>query len=116
MALGTVAFTQANENDFSHEPRTVTIYGTLTITSDYAAGGLICNLSTQKWVRTKTLPINVVISNSNGHILNWVPGTTLANGKVQIFTTAATELSDGAVPAAIRGDAAIFCAITIRKV
>lgn len=53
---------------------------------------------------------------ANLFIYSFAPGTTTANGKMQVFTgaaaqTALTELSAGAMPAGVTGDTIAFEAI-----
>ena len=54
-------------------------------------------------------PLYGAVYGTSGHSYGLIPGTTLANGKVKISTTAGTELGAGAYPAAITGDANIYC-------
>lgn len=45
---------------------------------------------------------------TSGHSYGFIPGTTLANGKMKINTAAGTELTNAAYPASITGDANII--------
>lgn len=53
---------------------------------------------------TAPIPTQVTINSVNGYSYSYVKGTTRANGKFKVNTTANTELTAGAYPAGITGD------------
>lgn len=106
--------------------KTFSIPFTMTLTGAYVTGGFTLDL-TQLFAAaaggpgmslpTNALPLRVTFESArpssspqtNLYIYNYAPGTTQANGLVQIFTgaaaqTALTELSAGALPAGVTGD------------
>lgn len=106
--------------------KTFKIYFTFTVTGSYVAGGFLLDL-TQLFtataggpgasLTTPAVPLKVelqslastVVAQTNLYVYNYAPGTTVANGKVQIFTgaaaqTALTELSAGALSAGLLAD------------
>lgn len=104
------------------------IYFSVTLTNgatNYPTGGETCDLTTLFGTGglpgysfpTASLPERVEIQSvkpasaaqTNLFVYNYVPGTTLANGKLQVFTgaaaqTALTELSAGNYPAGVLAD------------
>jgi hypothetical protein len=114
-AVPTVTFSDATQGLLHY-------IGTVAISASpatYAAGGLVMNFTGK--VQTSAPPLMVrvfsaVAAGSGATALfeyNFNPGTTPANGKLQVFTGAAAqsglaELADGAVPAAVSGDTIKF--------
>lgn len=49
-------------------------------------------------------PYGEDFTTSTGYTISYIPGTTLANGKLKINTTAAAELGAGAYPAGLIAD------------
>lgn len=49
---------------------------------------------------------------TSGHSYGFIPGATLANGKMKISTAAGTELTNAAYPASITGDGNIYMGLT----
>lgn len=100
-------------DQIDHAGRALIVRGRLAATGNYATGGVAVDFTAailplgQSLTVTK-LPVSVKILGSTGHSYGWVPGTTLANGKAIINTTAATELAQAAFPASILADAAIY--------
>lgn len=102
--------------------KTITAYFLLTLAGVYATGGDTLDLaaafnSPGMSLPVASLPLIVKIrsikptssAQTNLFEYNYVPGTTLQNGKVQVFTgaaaqTALTELSAGAYPAGVLAD------------
>jgi hypothetical protein len=98
------------------------IVGTVAISASpatYAATGLVMDFTGK--VETNRPPIAVsvrsAVASGSGatslFVYNFNPGTTPANGKLQVFTGAAAqsalaELADGAVPAGVSGDTIQF--------
>lgn len=92
----------------------VTISGTLAFSSVYAAGGDAIDWTTVNGVfdgngrifLPSALPDCVLMHGSGLFLFGYVPGTTLANGKVKINDiAAAAQLANGAYPAGITADA-----------
>lgn len=50
-----------------------------------------------------TMPPSIETENLGGYYAQFVPGTTLANGKVHFYSSQGSELGSGAYPAAITG-------------
>lgn len=85
---------------------------TLAFSGNYTSGGDTVNLTNLGIQSSSIIKYPIVRSTSSvaGQALNsyiWVPGTTFANGLVRCFVGTA-EVSTGAYPAAISGDAAFF--------
>jgi len=95
---------------------TLRVHGTakLTNTVNYATGGDPFSLAGIDLIKASGLPFKVFIisglaGQTNLFEYNYAPGTTLANGKLQVFTgaaaqTAMTELNAGAYPAGCLAD------------
>lgn len=95
-------------------------WGTLAISASpgtYATGGLTMSFANFDAVKSSSLPVLVEIKSAhpaasaqaNLYVYSYAPGTSIADGTVQIFTgaaaqTALTELSAGATPAGVSGD------------
>lgn len=101
--------------------RNFTVRGTIAATGNYTTGGDTLSLQSGD-VPVNSAPIEVRIQSqatsgpTNLFEYHYVPGTTPANGKMQIFTgaaaqTALTELSSGALPAGVTGDTIGFAAV-----
>lgn len=105
--------------------KTLHIFFSVTPSGSYATGGDTLDLTALFGTAglpgysfpTASLPEKVEFSSNkpasgaqtNLFVYNYVPGTTLANGKFQVFTgaaaqTALTELSAGAYPAGVTAD------------
>lgn len=84
---------------------------------DYATGGIVMSLAAPL-VKAQRPPKRVVVTGIAGYIYVFVPGTTIANGKLMIFaqTNAAAEdaplgeLAVAAMPAAVIADTINFVA------
>jgi hypothetical protein len=79
------------------------VMGTIAGSGSYVTGGDTLNLQSLG-IKSSQVPFQAWIGGTSGYAFGWVPGTTQANGKVKISTTAATELAAGAYPAGITGD------------
>lgn len=107
----------------SSDGRTFRIFFSFKLTGNYATAGDTLDLtqlfSTSAappgFTAPAALPEKVQLRSvqtpgpTNLFVYSFAPGTTLANGKVQVFTgaaaqTALTELSAGAYPAGVTGD------------
>lgn len=108
------------------------VFGKVTPSGSYATGGDTLDLSSSSLFSTTAsapgkslpsagLPIYVrfwsaksaASPQTNLFVYNFAPGTTNANGKMQVFTgaaaqTALTELSAGAYPAGVTADVIYF--------
>lgn len=83
----------------------------LTFSGNYTTGGDTLDLT--KLTNTGfipgalqfgRLPVRITINNlPDGYTAEWIPGTTLANGKIKWNTASNTELGAGAYPAGISG-------------
>lgn len=103
---------------------TLKLFGSIVASGTYAAGGDVLNFLTATYPPGQTpppvtgLPLVVYIQSAkagglSGFQYGFNPGTTQANGKMQVFTGAAaqaalTELSNGAYPAGVTGDTITF--------
>lgn len=100
---------------YSHKAETYRVIGTLAVAASpgtYSAGGITCPLNIYA-IKATRLPLRLSIGGQSGYVYKYIPGTTLANGKLKILTGAAaqsplTELSAGAMPAGISGDVITF--------
>lgn len=96
--------------------KTVLVRGTLILSGNYSAGGDALDLTAatspkgEAGVEAKSLPKHFRIWGQNGYSYAYIPGTTRANGKLKVNTTAATELPGAptAYPAGITGDVVNF--------
>lgn len=105
--------------------KTLHVFFSVTASGSYATGGDTCDLTALFGSTglpgysfpTSSLPEKVEFSSNrptssaqtNLFVYNYVPGTTLANGKFQVFTgaaaqTALTEFSAGVYPAGVLAD------------
>jgi len=87
-----------------------TVYGTLAIGASpgtYTAGGILLNFN-QSQIKATRIPIFVTIQGQSGYEYAYVNGTNASNGKLKILTTAATEVTAGAMPAGVSGDTIQF--------
>jgi hypothetical protein len=97
--------------DFTRRRRRVSL--ALTFSGSYATGGDTLNLTTVtnpsflSAAGFSTIPTTTDVSFRNGaggYDFDFVPGTTLANSKIKLFSAANTELAAGAYNAALTGD------------
>ncbi len=108
---------------FEASAKIIRIYFTITASGSYSTGGDTLDL-TQLFssipgldIPVGAMPLKLEIMSAHGtgtpqtamFVYNFAPGSTLANGKMQVFTGAAaqaglTELSAGAYPAGVTGD------------
>lgn len=81
------------------------IFSVVIGAGDYATGGIVVNLLTLGGVKS-TGPVQGVVGcrSTNGNLVDYVPGTTLANGKIKFFSGAATELAASAMAAGYVAD------------
>ena len=100
------------------------IFGTVAWSASpdtYTTGGNTMSFANFDEVKSGSLPNFVEVFSqptaashaANSYVYQFLPGTTIANGVLQIFTgaaaqTALTELSAGAVPAGVSGDTIKF--------
>lgn len=128
MPIGSLALQTASSTGqpigIEEGQKTFRVFFTFKLTGSYVAAGDTFDL-TQLFaltaggpgssLTTGSLPIKVELQSiqspgaTNLFIYSFAPGTTLLNGKVQVFTgaaaqTALTELSAGAYPAGVTGD------------
>lgn len=98
-------------------------FGTVAVAAgDYATGGFTLALNGTTELKTSRIPSASTVrvwSNTSGYVYTFTPGTTLANGKLQVFrqdgsTGPLAELSAGATPAGIVADT-IRIAIAVKK-
>ena len=98
--------------------RVIRAYGTIAIGADpleYATGGIVCNFSGA--VPSSKVPLRVELTGKAGFIYNYDPGTTIANGKVMVWTNTAGGANNAlgqhtaaAVVAGVSGDTIRFTA------
>jgi hypothetical protein len=79
------------------------VYGTITPTGSYPANGDTLNLSGFSQIPANALPLWIEVqeiaaagATPTGYYFVFLPGTTLANGLLAIFTSAGTQFSTGA--------------------
>lgn len=101
------------------------VFGTIALTGNYVAGGDLISWLLDA-LKTGYIPVQVqffsqsAAAGHSGYQYYWRPGTTLANGKIQVETTGngagnpLQELAAGAYPAAITGDTIAFAAVFLR--
>lgn len=84
---------------------------TITPSGSYTTGGDILNLtgmSNPNWLVgafMAALPNDSALCNSpNGYNAEFIPGTTLANGKMKFFSSSGTEIAATTYPAGLSGD------------
>jgi hypothetical protein len=93
------------------------VYGKVAVDASpatYATGGIAMSLSGFDQIKSGSVPLEVTVNsksaNTKKYIYQFVTGTTLANGKLQIFVQDATagnplnEMAAGAIPAGVSGD------------
>lgn len=117
VATPTVTFTD-NTQKIEH------VYGTLAIGASpltYTTGGIACSFLGLDTIKASGAPLNVDVASQPAvasaaaakYVYQFLPGSSLGNGVLQIFTGAAaqaglTELSAGAIPAGVSGDTIAF--------
>lgn len=121
-AVATISISKtSNDQAFEY------VYGTVAIGASpltYTAKGLVMSFASQDQIKATSAPLAVFVFSAapagagaaNLYVYNFNPGTTQANGYLQIFTgaaaqTALTELSNGSIPAGVSGDTITFFAI-----
>lgn len=127
MSASTVTFTPSTSVLPDITQRLVTVYGTVTWTANpdtYSTGGNTLSFAGScQWADNPPVEVKMWSAATSGptnlYIYSYVPGTTSANGKAQIFTgaaaqTALTELSAGAVPSGVSGDT-IACKVVFLR-
>ncbi len=82
--------------DFWHDGQREHVIGTLVVNAgDYAAGGLVVDFTALPEVHSSLVPANSAVQmwGVMGFVYAYENGTTLANGKMQVFaeTTVATN-------------------------
>ncbi len=86
----------------------VYVVGTLTPSGTYSTGGDTLDFTTgASQILASQAPVQVWIGGSTGDSYSWIKGTSLNNQKVKINTASNTELTSGAYPSRITGDAGI---------
>jgi hypothetical protein len=109
-AVGTISISQVWSDGYM-----LHALGTVAVGADpltYATGGIIMSLVNSQ-IKAQRLPQKVEIKGRAGYDFVYVPGATLALGKLKVHTTAVTELAAAAVPAALSGDVIQFEAIFV---
>lgn len=96
-----LAMTVLEHWDLGHK---IFVIFSVVASANYAATGDTLNFNDQK-IKSRQIPDFVSIRGNNGYTYEYVRGTTIANGKMKVSTTANTELAAGAYPAGITGDA-----------
>lgn len=104
------------------------VYGTIVATGSYTTGGVALSFAGFDQIKSDTVPFFVSVQSqasagASGFEYRFVPGTTIANGKLQVFgqqPTSATggiialsELAAAAFPAGVTGDNILFEAVFI---
>jgi len=101
--------------DIDNSGKSLYVTAALVASGTYPTGGDTVDLTTiiGKAVLARVFqagksPLYGYGAGTSGHSYGFIPGTTLANGKMKISTAAGTELPNAAYPAAITGDANII--------
>lgn len=97
------------------------IYGTITPTGTYPTGGDTLSFASLDQVKSDNVPVQGEIWSGRPtssaqtalYLYSYVPGTSVANGKMQVFTGAAAqsglaEFSTAAYPAGVTADVIQF--------
>lgn len=108
----------ATTTDSWHDTKRLHVCGTLAFSGNYVTNGDTLNFQGVKGVLSSLPPLECVIHGQSGHVYEFVFGTTIANGKVQvrIATTTSGNLglsqhSAAAYDATVTGDVVNFHAI-----
>jgi len=106
----------------------IRVYGTIAASGSYSTSGDTLSFAGFDQIKSDTIPFFVTIQSqkgtgASGFEYRFVPGTTMANGKMQVFgqqpTSATTgvialsELAAGAYPAGVTGDAILVEAVFV---
>jgi hypothetical protein len=105
-------------NDIDGGAQNIYVFGTLTASGNYAAGGDTLDFtSVASQLASSQAPIQVWIGGSTGDAYSFIRAAspTLANGKVKLSTASNTELSAGAYPARITGDTNLMFEAVFQK-
>jgi DNA-binding beta-propeller fold protein YncE len=93
-------------NDIDASSDNIYVFGSLTASGSYSTGGDTLDFTTvASQVAASQTPVQVWIGGTTGDSYSWIMGSELNNQKVKINTTSNTELSSGAYPSRITGDA-----------
>ena len=97
--------------DIDNSGKSLYVTATLTFSGSYSTGGDTIDFTTiigkgylGRVFQAGKSPLYGYAAGTSGHSYGLIPGTTLANGKIKINTTAGTELAAGAYPAGVSGD------------
>lgn len=121
MAASTITVALTNVDNTQN---LVHVFGTVAWSAGpdtYSTGGNTMSFAGFDKIKSNEVPLMVRVKSApaagsgaaNEFVYTFLPGTTMANGKLQIFTgaaaqTALTELSAGAVPSGVSGDTIVF--------
>jgi hypothetical protein len=86
------------------------VIGTCTMLANpnlYVVGGIAFSLG-NPLIKASRVPLMVSFVSQSGQYYAYVPGTTVANGKMKLFSAFGTELGAVAIPAANSGDTITF--------
>jgi hypothetical protein len=103
-------------NDVDASSANVYVFGTLSASGSYSAGGDTLDFTTvAAQIPASAAPVQVWVGGTTGDAYSWVKGTALNNQKVKINTASNTELGSGAYPARITGDTGIQFEAVLNK-
>lgn len=118
MAISATITQNSPGGDVEFSGKFFRVFGSITFSGSYATGGDTFDLTAiTKPLGTSgipggysgaTIPLVIYIQGINGYSYSYVKGTTRANGKIKVSTTANTELAAGAYPAGVTGDTVVF--------
>jgi hypothetical protein len=123
---GSTAVANVGWDGLDESQKVINVYGVFTASGSYTLGGDTLDFTkvTNPIIPSSYVPLQVYIQSQNpsgvsGYLYSWRPGTTLANGKMQVFTSGASgsphsELAAGAYPVGVTGDAIVFSAVFVR--
>lgn len=97
--------------------RYITYRGTIAVAAgDYATGGNTLNLSTIGLNTSRPPSISAVdvFTRTSIYTYFYIPGTTLANGKLTVYDGGQVQLSAAATPAGVVADT-IYFTIRVKK-
>ena len=131
VAVATATINPTVLNAIENTQKSVWVRGSVSIGASpltYTTGGITMSFTAiLEQIKSDLVPTYVRVwsqpaaasAAANQYVYTFLPGTTLANGVLQIFTgaaaqTALTELSAGAIPSGVSGDTIVFEGVFVR--
>ena len=87
----------------------------VTLSGTYPTGGETVDFTTLTQIKVNKLrkPDVVWVNSTFGYTVVYVPGTSMADGKLKVFTAANTEHTNAAYAANLSGDANIVMEVVV---